>query len=210
MSRKSFTVRLGGNHDAWYKLAEQLDQRPATLATLVLNEVLNSSQKDFNEVTHLKRDPYYTGVYIRPNTQQDIERIDLYADALGVSRSKAMLEVLRSLVEQEPIFDNEAKQLLAESNHLLKMISINVNQIAHVLNTYEAQARNGTPSPLDIYGLEKSCKVLMLSLKSKTLKKFIATHVACVQALIRACTLKNTKGITRRHSFNSRAEGQHK
>lgn len=135
MSSPHIKVRLGqDNHLAWERLANELDQRPATLAKLVLTEALTQLGHAPQLKAKLQRDPYQTAVYVRLNTAE-LKLLDSFADELGLSRSQTLAALMRAYVAQQPQFTIAERQALYESNLQLKAIGTNLNQLTRAANT---------------------------------------------------------------------------
>lgn len=127
-------IRLGAKeHAAWLHLADQLDQRPNTLARLVVREALEQLMTDRDTRERLHRDPYQTDVKTRLNTAE-LTLLDRFADELGQTRSSTVAALIRGVLAHNPQFSSSERQALLQSNAQLRAIGFNLNQVTKAIN----------------------------------------------------------------------------
>lgn len=174
MARKRLFVDLGKQHDAWVDFAVKNGQRPATLAAAVLKFFLE--QNNSLAVEQLPTDIGKRGIYIRLYPDE-MECLDTMATEMRKSRQQTIVAILRDAIAAEPQFSLDEEKALVESNFQLSRIGVNLNQIAHRVNSVKVLNLSS----------EECLKLLQEILKrTDNLNKAINLHVKKVWKLINA------------------------
>lgn len=199
MSSPHIKLRLGQqDHEAWLQLADKLDQRPSTLARIVIREALDQLAKDRSARERLQRDPFQTAVFARLNTAE-LELLDRFADELGLTRSRTVAALIRGVLAQSPQFSSRERQALLQSNAQLRAVGFNLNQVAKAMNAIKRLVATKLEPALTSEGeakllalelkahfslLDEKMKELTQQLDGKTLKQPIDEHLTHVYDLV--------------------------
>ena len=156
-------IRLGAKeHAAWLQLADKLDQRPNTLARVVIREALDQLDQDRSARERLQRDPFQTAVFARLNTAE-LDLLDRFADELGLTRSRTVAALIRGVLAQSPQFSSSERQALLQSNAQLRAVGFNLNQVAKAMNAIKRLVATKLEPALTSEG---EAKLLALELKA--------------------------------------------
>ena len=137
--RKQLTVNLGEHHDAFIKLAESYKVKPATLASMIIkqtvSEEIQSGNKKLAELIFpTKSKKVHQHLRLR---EDELKVLDEYASIMGQTLHQALIGLVRAMTVNEPQFTIGELESLENSNYELHKIGVNLNQIAHKINSME-------------------------------------------------------------------------
>ena len=175
--RNQISISLGKQHDAWCSFAKQNGERPATLATKVLQAFLVNQKAQVSEFVSSKVQAK-RGFYVRLN-DDELKALDNIAERCQRSRKQVLIAIIRNAITQEPQFSLSEETTLKESTRQLSRIGVNLNQIARSLNylSQDKQARS--------FEISEVLKLLKLDC-NQNLVSAINNHVNKVWRLINA------------------------
>ena len=182
--RKRLAIDLGDDYQAWLDLAKSLNQRPNTLARIVLRDLIKEyKQGIIKKEKYVARLPAKNQVDIRCRlNQKETASLDLYCREFDYSRARAVISILRTFLHKEVQFTLEERVALRESNTNLRAIGTNLNQIARRTNKIDmSKLSNQT---------EIRSLVLGLIERTKSLNDSILKHTKKVYELINTARLR--------------------
>ena len=183
--RKQLSINLGSYHDEWIKISRQYNVRPATFAAALIKSSIASSKLQQNNDSYLKglaeylspEETHHFKVILR---KDEVAALDRFAAHLGLSKTQAIRALTKYFTTNEPQYTLDELDALETSNEEMRMIGVNLNQIARKVNSMDVKRFNDYDA--------KTIKELVTRLVNRVdkLSGAIIDHNAKVYALINA------------------------
>ena len=181
--RKQLSINLGPYHEEWLKLSRQFQVRPATFAAALIRNAIEAHKLQQWDASDLKALADYLSseekkefkVILR---RDELAALDRFAGHMGISKTQAIRALIRYFTANEPQYTLDETDALEKSNGELRMIGVNLNQIAHKVNAIDIKRFNEYDA--------QTIKELLNRLINKTenLRGAILDHTKKVIALI--------------------------
>ena len=182
--RKQLSLNLGSYHDEWLNISKQFNVKPATFAaSLIKNTIDDYKLQQQPDLSKLKDLADYLSsdekkefkVILR---RDELAALDRFAGHLGRSKTQAIRSLIRCFTANEPQYTLDEVEVLEQSNSELRMIGVNLNQIAHKVNSMDVKRFNDYDA--------QTIKELLNRLINKTenLRGSLLDHTKKVYALI--------------------------
>lgn len=181
--RKQLSINLGEYHDEWLELSKQFNVRPATFAAALIRNAIEAHKLQQWDASDLKALADYLSSEERKEfkvilRREELAALNRFAGHLGVSKTQAIRALIRYFTANEPQYTLDETDALEKSNGELRMIGVNLNQIAHKVNAMDIKSFNDYDA--------QTIKELLNRLNNKTenLRGAILDHTKKVLALI--------------------------
>lgn len=181
--RKQLSINLGSYHDEWIKLSRQFQVRPATFAAALIRNAIEAHKLQQWDASDLKALADYLSseekkgfkVILR---RDELAALDRFAGHMGISKTQAIRTLIRYFTANEPQYTLDETDALESSNEELRMIGVNINQIARRVNSMDVRRFNNYDA--------QTIKELLNRLINKTenLRGAILDHTEKVYSLI--------------------------
>ncbi|WP_281071208.1 plasmid mobilization relaxosome protein MobC [Succinivibrio dextrinosolvens] len=183
--RKQLSINLGSYHDEWIKISRQYNVRPATFAAALIRNAIEAHKLQQWDASDLKALADYLSseekkefkVILR---RDELAALDRFAGHMGISKTQAIRALIRYFTVNEPQYTLDETDALEKSNEEMRMIGVNLNQIARKVNSMDVKRFNDYDA--------KTIKELVTRLVNRVdkLSGAIIDHTAKVYALINA------------------------
>ena len=145
--RKQLSINLGEYHDEWLELSKQFNVRPATFAAALIRNAIEAHKLQQWDASDLKALADYLSsekkkefkVILR---RDELAALDRFAGHMGISKTQAIRTLIRYFTANEPQYTLDETDALEKSNGELRMIGVNLNQIAHKVNSMDVKRFN--------------------------------------------------------------------
>lgn len=145
--RKQLSINLGSYHDEWIKLSRQFQVRPATFAATLIRNAIEAHKLQQWDASDLKALADYLSseekkgfkVILR---RDELAALDRFAGHMGISKTQAIRTLIRYFTANEPQYTLDETDALESSNEELRMIGVNINQIARRVNSMDVRRFN--------------------------------------------------------------------
>lgn len=145
--RKQLSINLGSYHDEWIKLSRQFQVRPATFAAALIRNAIEAHKLQQWDASDLKALADYLSseekkgfkVILR---RDELAALDRFAGHMGISKTQAIRTLIRYFTANEPQYTLDETDALESSNEELRMIGVNINQIARRVNSMDVRRFN--------------------------------------------------------------------
>lgn len=145
--RKQLSINLGSYHDEWIKLSRQFQVRPATFAAALIRNAIEAHKLQQWDASDLKALADYLSseekkgfkVILR---RDELAALDRLAGHMGISKTQAIRTLIRYFTANEPQYTLDETDALESSNEELRMIGVNINQIARRVNSMDVRRFN--------------------------------------------------------------------
>lgn len=145
--RKQLSINLGEYHDEWLELSKQFNVRPATFAAALIRNAIEAHKLQQWDASDLKALADYLSseekkefkVILR---RDELAALDRFAGHMGISKTQAIRALIRYFTVNEPQYTLDETDALEKSNGELRMIGVNLNQIAHKVNSMDVKRFN--------------------------------------------------------------------
>ena len=145
--RKQLSINLGEYHDEWLELSKQFNVRPATFAAALIRNAIEAHKLQQWDASDLKALADYLSsekkkefkVILR---RDELAALDRFAGHMGISKTQAIRTLIRYFTVNEPQYTLDETDALEKSNGELRMIGVNLNQIAHKVNSMDVKRFN--------------------------------------------------------------------
>ncbi|WP_295363480.1 plasmid mobilization relaxosome protein MobC [uncultured Succinivibrio sp.] len=181
--RKQLSLNLGSYHDEWIKLSRQFQVRPATFAAALIRNAIEAHKLQQWDASDLKALADYLSSKEKKGFKVILKRdelaaLDRFAGHMGISKTQAIRTLIRYFTANEPQYTLDETDALEKSNGELRMIGVNLNQIAHKVNSMDVKRFNDYDA--------QTIKELLNRLINKTenLRGSLLDHTKKVYALI--------------------------
>lgn len=185
-NRKQLSINLGEYHDDWIAISNHFGVKPTSFVAEIIKNTIDEVRKPnekivlkMEELAEYIKEERKTNIYLRLN-QEETAAIELYAAHIGRSKTQAIISILRSYLAAQPNYTLDEAEALERSNDELRMIGVNLNQVAHRVNKMELN----TFSNHDVEDLKELMK--RLNKKADTLSKEVKEHTKKVWNLLNA------------------------
>lgn len=185
-SRRRINIDLGDYHDDWLSLSEHYGVKPTSFAAALIKNTIDEVKQQ-NEKLSFKLDNLAehiqekraTELKLRLN-QEETAALDLFAAHIGRSKTQAVISILRSYLANQPSYTLDEEDVLENSNEELRMIGVNLNQVAHRVNMMDLDSF----AKQDVEDIKELIK--RLTKKTETISKEIKEHTKKVFDLLNA------------------------
>ena len=185
-SRKRLYVDLGDYHDEWLQISEKFNVKPSSFAAALIKNTIDEIKQQNENISfklddlaeHIQ-DKKRTNIFLRLNSEETAA-LELYAAHIGRSKTQAVISILRSYLANQPSYTLDEEDALENSNEELRMIGVNLNQVAHRVNMMDLDSF----AKQDIEDVKELIK--RLTKKTETISKEIKEHTKKVFDLLNA------------------------
>ena len=185
-SRRRINIDLGNYHDDWLSISEHFGVKPTTFAAALLKNTIDEVKQQ-NENISFKlenlaeqiKDDQKANILLRLN-QEETAALELFAAHIGRSKTQAVISILRSYLANQPSYTLDEEDALENSNEELRMIGVNLNQVAHRVNMMDLDSF----AKQDVEDIKELIK--RLTKKTETISKEIKEHTKKVFDLLNA------------------------
>lgn len=137
--RCRLAIDLGEHHEAFLELAKKYDVKPATLAAIIIKQVISDEVQNGDKriaclIPAATNNTSHQHLRLRAD---ELKILDEYASIMGQTRHQALVGLVRAITVNEPQFTIGEIEQLDRSNYELHKIGVNLNQIAHRTNTVD-------------------------------------------------------------------------
>lgn len=182
--RYKFTIELNQEqHQLLVSFYKEKNKKPSVIARELLISALYEDDSKKHSITALpKRDDYDPDKLKTVETrftEEEIEVIDLVAKTYNVSRNKALIIIIRTMLLRAPSFTPEDRNAIYKSNQELRRIGGHLNQIAKQFNALAKHNLIENKAELEL-----ELKLLGIMTKDKSLFELIHSHIKLVKSIM--------------------------
>lgn len=184
--RKRIYVDLGDYHNEWIQISERFGVKPSSFASALIKNTIDEIKQQ-NEIISFKLDNLAEHIQEKRTTelklrlnQEETAALELFAAHIGRSKTQAVISILRSYLANQPSYTLDEEDALENSNEELRMIGVNLNQVAHRVNMMDLDSF----AKQDVEDVKKLIK--RLTKKTETISKEIKEHTKKVFDLLNA------------------------
>lgn len=182
--RYKFTIELNQEqHQLLVSFYKENNKKPSVIARELLISALYEDDSKKHSITALpKRDDYDPDKLKTVETrftEEEIEVIDLVAKTYNVSRNKALIIIIRTMLLRAPSFTPDDRNAIYKSNQELRRIGGHLNQIAKQFNALAKHNLIENKAELEL-----ELKLLGIMTKDKSLFELIHSHIKLVKSIM--------------------------
>ena len=170
-------------HQMFVSLSNENNKKPSVIAREIILSALYEDDSKKHSITALpKRDDYDPDKLKTVETrftEEEIEVIDLVAKTYNVSRNKALIIIIRTMLLRAPSFTPEDRNAIYKSNQELRRIGGHLNQIAKQFNALAKHNLIENKAELEL-----ELKLLGIMTKDKSLFELIHSHIKLVKSIM--------------------------